>query len=84
MRKTLNVLAVVVGLVFVGVALVYWMTPANMLPSYLPGYNPALSSVHFKHGLGAFIVGAALFVFAWFRTGKKSTGAAAGGSVDKK
>ncbi len=73
MNKTLNMLAVAVGLLFVGLAVFYWMTPANMLPSYLPGYNPALSSVHFKHGLGALIVGVALFIFVWFRTGKKST-----------
>ncbi len=71
MNKTLNVLAVVLGVIFVGLAVFYWITPASALPSFFPGYNPAMSAVHFKHGLGALIVGLALFVFAWFRTGKK-------------
>lgn len=77
MKKTLNVLAVVIGALFVILAFVYWTTPASALPSYLPGYDPVMNTVHFKHGLGAIIVAAAFFVFVWFRTGKK-----AGGSAD--
>ncbi len=74
MNKTINVLAAVLGVLFVVLAIYYWMTPANMLPAYLPGYNPAMATAHFKHGLGSLIVGLALFVFVWFRTGKKKEG----------
>lgn len=73
MNKALNVIAVVLGVLCVALAIFYWMTPANMLPTYLPGYDPAITTAHFKHGLGALIVGLALFVLAWFRTGKKKT-----------
>jgi hypothetical protein len=73
MKKPLNILGIVLGIAFVALAAVYWTTPANALPSFFPGYDPALSVIHFKHGLGALIVGAALLVWVWFRTGKKSS-----------
>ena len=73
MYKTINVIAILLGVVCIFLALIYWMMPASALPAYLPGYNPALNTVHFKHGLGALILGLALFVFVWFRTGKKKT-----------
>ena len=79
MKKTLDILLVLVGVVCVILAFVYWMTPANALPSYLPGYSPTLATVHFKHGLGALIVGFALFVWVWFRTGKKAAGVSGSG-----
>lgn len=59
------------GIIFVAVAFVYFLTPANALPSYLPGYNPALSAVHFKHGVAALFLGLVLFAFAWFKSGKR-------------
>jgi len=74
MKKTINVIAVVLGALFVILAVVYWTTPASALPSYLPGHDPAMSAVHFKHGLAAIIVAAALFILVWFRTGKKGAG----------
>jgi len=71
MYKTINVIAILLGVVCLFLAAIYWMMPASALPAYLPGYDPALNAVHFKHGLAALILGLALFVFVWFRTGKK-------------
>jgi hypothetical protein len=71
MKKLLTVLAVILGIVFLGLAWLYWSTPANVLPTYLPGYDASALTVHFKHGLGALIVALGLFVFAWFESGKK-------------
>ena len=31
----------IIGIVFIGIALVYWLTPAGGLPSFLPGFKPA-------------------------------------------
>lgn len=56
------------GLVLIGVASYYWMTPANDLASYMPGYDAGSSVIHFKHGLGAFILAALAFVFSWFQS----------------
>ena len=71
MSKKLAILAVILGILFVGLGVFYWLTPANSLPGYLPGYDPAMTGVHFKHGLASFILGLLLFAYAWFATGKK-------------
>jgi len=62
--KTLSILAVIIGIVLVVLAFVYWLTPANALPSYMPGYDPSLSTVHFKHGLASLLLGLALALSA--------------------
>ncbi len=64
--------SVIIGILLLALACVYWVTPAGSLPSYLPGFEAGSSAVHFKHGLGAAILGVALFVFAWFRTGPRT------------
>jgi hypothetical protein len=71
MKKTLSIIAVIFGIGCLIAAYVYWTTPANMLPSFMPGFDPSLAGVHVKHGIAALVVGVALFVFAWFYSGKK-------------
>jgi len=71
MKKSLTIISVVVGVGCLVAAYIYWTTPANMLPTVMPGFDPSLTTIHIKHGLAALIVGIALFVFAWFRSGKK-------------
>lgn len=70
-NRALSIGAIILGVVFVMIAFVYWTTPATLLPSFMPGYNPGMLGVHTKHGVAAFAVAVALFVFAWFTTGKK-------------
>jgi amino acid permease len=62
---------VVLGILFLALALYYWIVPADLLPHFMPGYDAALNTAHFKHGLGAFILAAAAFIFAWFKSGAK-------------
>ena len=59
----------IIGLVFIGVALVYWLTPAGGLPSFLPGFEPGSDNFHVKHALGALLIALALFAIAivWFQ-----------------
>ena len=71
MKKTLNILAVMFGIVFVALAIYYWLTPADMLPAFLPGYNAAMATPHIKHGIASLVVGLALLVYAWFASAKK-------------
>lgn len=68
MNKIIAIVAVVLGVVCIGLALFYWMTPAGSLPTYMPGYEVGSSIVHFKHGLAALILGLGLFAFAWFKS----------------
>lgn len=70
MRKLINVLAVIAGIVLVALAIYYWATPADALPHFFPGYDAAKAVPHFKHGLGSLILGLGAFAYAWFATGK--------------
>jgi uncharacterized membrane-anchored protein YitT (DUF2179 family) len=72
-RKLLVGLAIVVGIVLIALAIVYWVEPAKSLPSFFPGHQAGSSHHHFKHGLASFLVGLACFVFAWFNTGGNRT-----------
>ncbi len=70
-RKLLSGIAMLLGIVLVIAALIYWFTPAGSLPHYFPGFVEGAARKHVKHGLAALIVGLSLFAYAWFQTGKK-------------
>jgi len=74
-RKLLVTLAVVLGIALIVIAAVYWAEPARSLPSFFPGHEAGSDHHHVKHGIAAFLVGLACFVFAWFNTGPKKRGA---------
>ena len=71
MKKFLTILAVILGLACIVLAIYYWMTPADMLQSFVPGYSAAMTTPHVKHGIAAFVVGLALLIYAWFASAKK-------------
>jgi hypothetical protein len=75
MRK-LIVPAVVLGVLLVIVAIIYFVEPAHSLPSFFPGHASASSSEadhhHSKHGIAALVVALACFAFAWFQSGPKT------------
>ena len=68
-RRLLATLAVVLGIVLIAIAIVYWVEPAKSLPSFFPGHQAGSNHHHTKHGIASFLVGLACFVFAWFNTG---------------
>ncbi len=73
MKKALVVVLVLLGLVFIGLAIYYWMTPAGSLPHGFPGYQAGSPHKHLKHGFAALILALGCGVVAWFATGKKSS-----------
>ena len=75
--RLLVALAVLVGLLLIVVAIVYWAEPAKSLPGFFPGHTAGSNHHHVKHGIAAFLVGVACLVFAWFRTGPKRAAPAA-------
>ena len=68
-RRELIVPAVIVGLLLVALAVLYWAEPAKSLPSFIPGHQSGSGHHHVKHGIAAFLLGLACLVFAWFQTG---------------
>jgi Na+/H+ antiporter NhaD/arsenite permease-like protein len=67
---------VVLGIVLIAVAIIYFVTPEHSLPSFFPGHSSATSAEashhHTKHGIAALVVALACFAFAWFQTGPKA------------
>jgi uncharacterized membrane-anchored protein YitT (DUF2179 family) len=76
-KRLLVSLAILLGAVLIAIALVYWIEPAKSLPSFFPGHAAGSTHHHVKHGIAAFFVGLACFVFAWFNTGGNRTRTAA-------
>jgi hypothetical protein len=40
--------------------------PADSLPSFFPGHDPAMTRVRLKHGIASGVVGIVLLVVGWF------------------
>jgi hypothetical protein len=76
-RRNLIVPAIALGVLFVALAVVYWVEPASSLPSFFPGHQAGSAHHHVKHGIAALLLGLACFVFAWFQGGPQ-TGRAGG------
>jgi hypothetical protein len=73
--RALTIAAVVLGVILIVVAVVYWIDSAKDLPSFFPGHDASSSTVHVKHGIAALLLGLGCLVFAWFQTGPKATSA---------
>ena len=69
--RLLVALALVVGVALLVIAVVYFAEPAGSLPSFFPGHQAGSSHHHVKHGIASLLVGLAVLVFVWFRTGPK-------------
>jgi hypothetical protein len=58
--------AVVLGLAFAALAIVYWTMPAGSLPSFVPGFEAGSTLVHVKHGIAAAVAAVLFFALAWY------------------
>src|ERR1700712_187754 len=69
--RKLVIPAVLLGVLLVAVAVVYFADTAHSLPSFFPGHVSAgdaeASHHHTKHGIAAVVVAFACFAFAWLR-----------------
>jgi divalent metal cation (Fe/Co/Zn/Cd) transporter len=71
-RRALILPAVIVGIVLLVVAVLYFVEPAKSLPSFFPGHDSGSTHHHTKHGIVALVVALGAFAFAWFQTGPAS------------
>jgi hypothetical protein len=58
--------AIILGLLFLALAIVYFAVPAGSLPGFLPGFEAGSTRIHMKHGLASLVVAVVLFVIAWY------------------
>jgi hypothetical protein len=56
----------VLGLVLIVAAVVYFVMPADQLPSFMPGHEAGVARVHMKHGVVAGVAGVILLAAGWF------------------
>ncbi len=68
-RRSLIAPAVVLGVLLLVVAVVYFVDTASSLPSFFPGHQAGSSHHHAKHGIAALVLALGAFVFAWFQSG---------------
>ena len=54
------------GVVLLVVAAVYFLLPADQLPSFFPGHEAGVTRMHYKHGIVSGVVGIVLLAAgAW-------------------
>ena len=70
--KPVVLLLSLAGILLIVLAYIYFVMPANALPSFIPGYDATLTKHHYTHGVGSLILGLGAFALAWFQSGKKS------------
>jgi hypothetical protein len=58
--------AIVLGLILAAVAVVYFVVPAESLPSFLPGFEAGSTRVHVKHGVVSTVGAVVLFGIGWW------------------
>jgi hypothetical protein len=73
-RRNLIAPAILLGLVFIAIAVMYWAEPAHSLPSIVPGHEAGSNHHHVKHGIASFVVGLGFLILAWFQTGPTTDG----------
>ncbi len=62
----MKAIAIVLGIVLIVVAVVYFVVPADSLPSFFPGHEAGLARVRMKHGLLSGAVGVVLLAAGWW------------------
>jgi len=62
----MKLIAIILGLVFLAIAIVYFLVPAGSLPNFLPGFEAGSTHVHLKHGVLSLAIAVVLFVIAWY------------------
>jgi hypothetical protein len=62
----MRAVAVILGLAFAAVAIVYWVVPAGSLPSFVPGFDAGSSQIHLKHGIAAAAAAVLFLALGWY------------------
>lgn len=58
--------AILVGVLLLVAAVLYFITPAGSLPGFLPGHEAGVTTPHTKHGILALALAICAFVAARF------------------
>ena len=56
----------ILGVIFVVAAAVYFLVPADALPTFFPGHETGLMRIRAKHGMLSGASGIALLALSWW------------------
>jgi hypothetical protein len=62
----MKAIAIVLGIVLLVIAIVYFVVPAESLPAFFPGHEAGLARVRVKHGILSGVVGVVLIGAGWW------------------
>jgi drug/metabolite transporter (DMT)-like permease len=62
----MKLVLIILGVILLILAGVYFMMPADQLPNFLPGHEAGVTRVHTKHGIVAAVAGVVLIVAGWW------------------
>jgi hypothetical protein len=62
----MKTILLLLGALLIVVAVVYFVIPADSLPSFLPGHEAGLARPRMKHGIASGAVGVVLIAAGWF------------------
>ena len=62
----MKAIVIVIGVILVIVAAVYFLVPADALPKFFPGHETGLMRIRTKHGMLAGALGIALLAAGWW------------------
>jgi hypothetical protein len=65
-RAHMKAIVIVTGVVLIVVAAVYFLVPADSLPTFFPGHETGLMRVRTKHGMLAGALGIVLLAVGWW------------------
>jgi hypothetical protein len=62
----MKLILTLLGVVLLVVAGVYFLLPADQLPSFFPGHEAGVTRMHTKHGIIAGVAGLVLLAAGWW------------------
>ena len=62
----MKAIVIVIGVILIVIGAVYFLVPADSLPTFFPGHETGLMRVRTKHGVLAGALGIALLALGWW------------------
>ncbi len=62
----MKLVLILLGVILLVVAGVYFTMPADHLPAFLPGHEAGVTRIHAKHGIVAAAAGVVLIAAGWW------------------
>jgi hypothetical protein len=61
----MKLICAVLGLALLVIAAIYFLMPADALPSFFPGHETGLARMRYKHGIVTGVIGIVLLAIGW-------------------